>query len=170
MLIKGEGGPAEVARGLELCRHAADVGDPDAQTDYGGYLLTNKYVAKNAVEARRYLSPAGEKGQANAAFLLGQIYWNGDGIDKNVPQAAIWWIKAYENGRADAAFWIGTAAFSVIVEAAKSKQPVATPIIGQARKWLGIAAERDPEPKKREEANELLRLLEKLLAGSEPVR
>lgn len=165
MLIAGKGGPADPARGLDLCKQAADTGVPDAQTDYGGYLLTGKHMPKDAVGARRYLSLAAARGQRNAAFLLGQIYWNGDGVEKNVPQAAIWWITAYEKGRTDAAFLIGNAAVSLIVEAAKTKQPVATVVIDQAKRWLDIAAGEDPDPRKREKAKELRELLEQLLAG-----
>jgi hypothetical protein len=82
-----------------------------------------------------------------------------------VPEAARWWITAYDNGRPDAALWVGNAAFSLVVEAAKSKKPVANFVIEQARKWLRIAAEHDPEAKNRENAKEELRLLENLLAG-----
>lgn len=168
MLVHEQGGPADPVRGIELCRQGAEAGDPDAQTDYAGYLLTGKYAPKDAVTARQYLSKAAEKGHRNAAFLLGQIYWYGDGIERNVPQAAIWWIKAYERGRKDAAFWIGGAAASLVVDAAKSKQPVATTAIAQARKWLGIAALEDPDSKKRTSAREMQESLELLLAKAEP--
>ena len=165
MLIAGTGGPGDPARGIDLCRQAADTGVADAQTDYGGYLLTNQHIAKDALAARRYLSLAAAQGQQNAAFLLGQIYWNGDGVEKNVPQAAIWWITAYDKGRADAAFLVGHAAFGLIVEAAKTKQPVANVVIDQAKRWLDIAAREDPDPKKREKAKELRGLLGQLLGG-----
>jgi len=165
MLVRGDGGAADPARGVELCRQAADTGLPDAQTDYAGYLLSGKYAPKDAAKARSYLSPAAEKGHANAAFLLAQTYWYGDGVEKNVPQAAIWWLTAYEGGRKDAAFWVGAAAFGLIFDAAKTKQPVANVIIDQARKWLPIAASEDPNPERRRQASEMLGLLERLLAG-----
>jgi TPR repeat protein len=165
MLIAGTGGPSDPVRGLDLCRRAADAGVADAQTDYGGYLLTDKHIPKNAVQARGYLSRAAAQSHRNAAFLLGQIYWNGDGVDKDVPQAAIWWITAYENGRADAAFWIGNAALSLVVAAAQTKQPVANDVIDQAKRWLDIAAEKDPDPEKREKAKEQRGLLDRMLAG-----
>lgn len=165
MLISGDGGAPDIQRGLALCKEAADFGNADAQTDYAGYLLSGKHVPKAAAEARKYLEQAAGTGQRNAAFLLGQVYWNGDGIEKNVPQAAIWWITAYEKGRTDAALLIGNAAMSLVVEAAKTKQPVAIVVIDQAKKWLGIAAEQDPDPKKREKAKETLGLLQQLLAG-----
>jgi TPR repeat protein len=165
MLIKGGGGPTNVASGLDLCRRAADAGVSDAQADYGGYLLTNQYLPKDAIKARHYLSLAAAQGQANAAFLLGQIYWNGDGVEKNVPQAAMSWITAYDGGRLDAAFLIGNAALSLVVDAARTKQPVRDVVIEQAKKWLGIATKTDPDPKKREHATEELTLLEELLGG-----
>lgn len=165
MLIAGTGGASSPAEGLGLCQGAADLGLADAQSDYGGYLLTGRHIPKNAVEARRYLSLAAAQGQRNAAFLLGQIYWNGDGIDKNGPEAAVWWIRAYEKGRTDAALLIGNAALSLIVEAAQTKQPVATSVIDQAKFWFDTAAREDPDPKKREKAKATRELLDQLLAA-----
>jgi uncharacterized protein len=165
MLIAGQGGPIDIPRGLDLCRRAADAGIPDAQTDYGIYLLTGKYTARDPATARHYLSLAANQGQANAAFLLGQIYWNGDGVDKNGPDAALWWIRAYDGGRKDAPFLIGTAAMRIVVEGAQAKHEVPTVAIEQARKWLGIAAKEDPDAEKREKAKELLGLLDQLLGG-----
>lgn len=168
MLVRGEGGPADPGRGVELCRQAADAGLPDAQTDYAGYLLTGKHVPKDAAKARAYLMPAAQKGQANAAYLLAQTYWFGDGIEKNVPEAAIWWIEAYEGGRKDAAFQIGMAALSLVVEGAKAERKAPTAAIDQARKWLAIASREDPTAAQRTKAEEMLALLESLLAGSDP--
>lgn len=166
MLVNGNGGPPDPTRGVELCRQAADTGLPDAQTDYAGHLLLGKHVTKDAAKARTYLQPAAENGHPNAAFLLAQTYWYGDGVEKNVPQAAIWWLTAYEKGRKDAAFWVGAAGFSLVFEGAKNKTPVANVAIDQARKWLAIASQEDPDPAKRKEAGEMLALLEKLVAGS----
>lgn len=168
MLVHGQGGPADPERGVELCHQAADTGLPDAQTDYAGYLLTGKHVPKDAAKARTYLLPAAEKGQANAAYLLAQTYWNGDGVEKDVPQAAIWWITAYEGGRKDAAFRIGMAALNLVVEGAKADRKAPTAAIGQARKWLAIASREDPDAAQRKKAEEMLALLESLLAGGEP--
>ena len=167
MLIRGAGGRQEIAHGLELCRQAADAGTADAQTDYGGYLLTNQYTTKNAVEARRYLSMAAEKQQHNAEFLLGQIYCNGDGVEKDITQAAMWWIKAYDGGRRDAAFLIGNAAMRVVADGAIAKREAPTVAVEQARKWLAIAAKEDFDPGRRAKASELLSLLEQLLSSKQ---
>lgn len=170
MLINGDGGPADASRGVELCRRAADTGLADAQTDYGGYLLIGQHVPKDAVRARHYLTLAADQGQGNAAFLLAQIYWRGDGTDRSIPQAAQRWIAAYERGRTDAAYWIGFAAMTVFVDGAKSKQPVPTPIIGQARKWLQIASREDPDAGRRKKAAEFLPLLAEMVPGSDGAR
>lgn len=162
MLISGTGGPPDVQRGLDLCREAADAGEPDAQTDFGGYLLTNKYISKNAVEARRYLSQAAEKGQPNAAFLLGQIYWNGDGVEKDLAAAAKWWKIAYEGGRADAARLLGAAALRQISSELKANRSVPAVVIGEAKQWFSIAAERDPNPDERRKASEAFKLIAEL--------
>lgn len=165
MLIGGQGGPADPARGVDLCRQAADTGLPDAQTDYAGYLLKGEHIAKDAAKARQYLLLAAEKGQPNAAYLLAQVYWFGDGIGKDVPQAAIWWIRSYEGGRKDAAFRIGMSALSLVIEGAKAERKAPTAAIDQAKKWLAIASREDPDPAQRKKAEEMLALLENLLAG-----
>ena len=170
MLIRGDGGVTDVAHGLALCRSAADAGDADAQTDLGGYLLTGKFSDRDPKTAVHYLKLAAEKKHANAAFLLGQAYYKGDGVDKSVGEAGAMWLTAYDGGRADAAFLLGWAAFNVVLDGAKSKQPVPTGMIGQSRKWLAIAEERDPDRTQRQKATELLQLLEKLLVNSTSAR
>lgn len=156
MLTAGTGGPAEPQRGVELCKRAADTGLPDAQTDYAGYLLTNRFIAKDAVAARRYLSLAAAKGHPNASFLLGQIYWNGDGIEKNTKEAAKWWSIAYNGGRLDAARLLGVAMLAQILPDIQSKRPIRVSDLEQARAWFAIAVEKDPDPAERRKATEML--------------
>ena len=156
MLIAGQGGAADPARGLDLCRRAADAGEADAQTDYAGYLLTGTYMAKDAVLARRYLAPAAAKGQGNAAFLLGQVYWNGDGVDRSQAEAARWMRLAYDRGRPDAPFFIAMEILGRLVEAGEAKTPVPAEVLEDAEKWLRIASEKDPDPERRAEAARLL--------------
>jgi TPR repeat protein len=166
MLIAGQGGDADVARGLDLCRRAADAGEPDAQTDYGGYLLTGQHMPKDAVLARRYLEAAAAKHQRNAAFLVGQIYWNGDGIERDRTKAALWWTIAYEGGRIDAARQLGVEALSRIMSAVEAAQPVPEAAVRDAEHWLGIAAQKDPDPARRANANELLTGMRAIVAAA----
>lgn len=166
MLTAGTGGPADPQRGVELCKRAADTGLPDAQTDYGGYLLTNRYIAKDAVAARRYLSLAAAQGQRNAAFLLGQIYWKGDGTDKDIAEAAKWWLVAYKGGRMDAAGLLGRAALAEILPGLQDKRPVRVSALKEAEHWFGIAAEKDPDPEQRRKATEMLTHLKSISVRS----
>ena len=103
MLVLGQGGAADPAEGIRLCRMTALLGDKDALTDYGTFLLTGKGVERDPVTARYMLERAAEQGQANAAFLLGQIHSKGDGTPKDLNRAGEWFGKAYDGGRRDAA-------------------------------------------------------------------
>jgi len=156
LLIGGQGGPADATRGVDLCRRAADAGDPDAQTDYGGYLLIGRNIPKDVVEARRYLALAAARKHANAAFLLGQIYWNGDGVAKDRAEAARWWRVAYDGGRSDAARLLALEALGRLVAAHDSREPAPVQNLDEARRWLTIAAEKDPDPAQRRVAADML--------------
>ena len=159
MLIAGLGGEADVPRGLDLCRRAADAGVPDAQTDYGGYLLIGRHVPKDAVLARRYLTLAAEKRHANASFLLGQIYWKGDGVGTDRAEAARWWRVSHDAGRPDAAYMIALEGLTRILEARQAKSQIETRILRETEQWLKIAAEKDSDPARRSRAVEMLREL-----------
>ncbi|MGZ8298494.1 MAG: tetratricopeptide repeat protein [Allosphingosinicella sp.] len=165
MLIAGQGGDKDAARGLDLCRRAADMGEPDAQTDYGGYLLTGREMPKNAVLARRYLAGAAAKRHVNASYLLGQIYWNGDGVERDRAEAARWWKVAHEAGRPEAAFMIGIEATTRIADARKANRSIPAEALNDAETWLKIAETREPNPAKRREAAELLQAVAALARG-----
>jgi TPR repeat protein len=165
MLIAGQGGDVDVARGLDLCRRAADAGEPDAQTDFGGYLLTNRHMPKDAVLARRYLEAAAAKRQRNAAFLLGHIYWNGDGIERDRTKAASWWTVAHEGGRPDAAHFIGREAIGRMKAAHEAGMPIPDAALEDAEKWMRIAAKIDPDPGKRANAAEQVETISALRAA-----
>jgi TPR repeat protein len=166
MLIAGQGGDRDAGRGLELCKRAADTGEPNAQTDYGGYLLTNQHLPKDAVLARHYLAAAAAKRQRNAAFLLAQIYWNGDGVERDRATAAQWWAVAYEGGRVDAARHLGAEALSRVMTAVEAARPVPEAAIKDAEHWLGIAAEKDPDPAEREKAKVRLTGMRAIVAAA----
>jgi TPR repeat protein len=101
------------ARAFALCREGAEAGDPDAQTDVGNYYLTGQHVAKDVAAARGWYEKAvAANGQRNAALVLGQIYWYGDGgVAKDNAKARHYWKIAYDGGRQDAAKLLGDEAF-----------------------------------------------------------
>ena len=104
MLLFGQGGAQDADEGIRLCRMTAVLGDKDALTDYGTFLLTGKGVERDPVTARFMLERAAEQQQANAAFLLGQIHTKGDGTPVDHAAAGEWFARAYDNGRRDAAY------------------------------------------------------------------
>ena len=150
MLVEGTGGERDIKTGISLCRQAAESGDADAQTDLGNYLLEGKVVAKNIVEARKWYALAATQKQANAALVLGQIYWNGDGTPVDHEAAARWWKVAYAAGRKDAAGLLVRALFRrVIGERGGKSVIVDRSLLPELAIWLQHAATDEPDPVKR---------------------
>ena len=58
-------------------------------------------------EAIQSLRDAAEKGEPEAQYKLGVCYANGDGVEKDLKQAAYWWRKAAEQGFAPAQLNLG---------------------------------------------------------------
>lgn len=50
---------------------------------------------------------AAEQGNAEAQFNLGLIYYNGDGVPRDDPEAAKWYFKAAEQGHIEAQLNLG---------------------------------------------------------------
>lgn len=48
-----------------------------------------------------------EQGDAEAQFILGSMYRDGQGVDKNLAETLKWWEKAAELGYVDAQFALG---------------------------------------------------------------
>ena len=54
------------------------------------------------MENLKELIQLAEKGDADAQFNLGKIYYDGKGVEKSYEQAVYWWAKAAEQGYAKA--------------------------------------------------------------------
>jgi uncharacterized protein len=156
LLLNGRGGPSDIAKGMALCRSAAELGDPDAQTDLANYLLEGRFVARDIVEARKWYTLAAAHDQANALFVLGQIYWNGDGTPVNHDEASKLWKRAWAGGRKDAAGLIVRDIFARMVTTRDGKQIVDRSILPEAIQWLERAAAEDPDQAKRKAFTETL--------------
>ena len=68
-----------------------------AKTVYG--LLYRSHEYEKALSTVR---PLAEKGDATAQYLLGEMYWNGLGLQKDTAKAADWFRKASDQGLASA--------------------------------------------------------------------
>jgi TPR repeat protein len=131
------------AHAFQLCLEGAQAGDADAQTDVGNFYLEGHHVAKDVAAARGWYEKAvASSQQRNAAFVLGQIYWNGDGVAKDNAKAAELWRIAYQGGRKDASRLLGNEA---LVRALAVKSQVDTTALKQAADWYQIAVDL-PEP------------------------
>lgn len=47
---------------------------------------------------------AAYENNGEAQYLLGRLYYHGDGVEKSEENALKWWTKARRNGQRDAAF------------------------------------------------------------------
>lgn len=82
-------------------------------------------------EALAKIQPAAEKGNAQAAYWLGQMYENGLGVKMDAGTALTWYHKAAEGGWSDAKFKLGEIYFTGTEDLQDFKK---------ARKWLEQAA------------------------------
>ena len=63
--------------------------------------------ASNAGQDSNQLQKAAEKGDAEAQFCLGKRFFNGDGVEKDMAEAAKWWRMAAEQDMAEAQYNLG---------------------------------------------------------------
>ena len=66
------------------------------------------YEKKDYATAFKELTPLAEQGNAEAQFLLGKMYWMGQGVLKDGDQAVKWLKAAATQGNADAQFFMGS--------------------------------------------------------------
>lgn len=57
--------------------------------------------------AAKWIIPAAEGGDAEARFILGQLYERGEGLNQSYKKAAKWYKRAAEQGIAKAQFCLG---------------------------------------------------------------
>ena len=65
------------------------------------------YNSGNYTQAFRELSPLAEQGEPKAQALVGNMYYNGEGIAKDQKEAIRWYHLAADQGHGAAAFMLG---------------------------------------------------------------
>jgi cell division septation protein DedD len=80
----GRGVPADMAAAEEWYRKAALQGHPQAEENYGLALFENN----KRLQAVEWLQKAAARGEPRSQYVLGTMYFNGDGVDKD-------WVRAY---------------------------------------------------------------------------
>ena len=82
------------------------------------------------------MMPLAEKGFALAQLRVGQMYYDGDGVPQNTPEALKWLKRSARQGDLRA---MGYLAFIYRVGVGLEQDPV------EAYKWLSLALEEDPD-------------------------
>lgn len=105
MFMKGEGGPRDASAAEQLWRIAAERGFANAQ-----YNLGEVHFRRRAyVSAAHCWSLAVEQQHGDACWRLGQLYEEGNGVDKDPGKALQLWGQGAAHGSADCQCWLGTA-------------------------------------------------------------
>jgi TPR repeat protein len=72
------------------------------------FVYQNEHVARDYAKAAKWYQRAAERGSAEAAHMLGVLYFDGeDGVKQDYAEAAKWVRKAAERGRSGAAQFLG---------------------------------------------------------------
>ena len=97
--FRGTAGDTEQAR--HWYQRAANGGSASAQYYLGKWYLTHAPEADRP-ESVHWLKRAAEQGQAEAQYLLGELHRTGNGVAKDVTQAADWYHQAADQGNGQA--------------------------------------------------------------------
>lgn len=150
----GQGVPKNMKKAHELCLKGAEAGVMLSQADLGVLLLDDSYEGHDFKEAAKWLERAAEQGHINAAYNLGLMYYQGDGVEKNLIKAQGWLEKVAFKKDKRAYFPLATIFFNVCVDL--EKQEIYEDLVGPTLFWLTIASEAAPDATNRESMRVLL--------------
>lgn len=110
---------------IDLFRHAASYfGDPDAQYHLGRLYLLGNGVAKDSVQAARWLRLAANKGQRSAQALLGGMLFKGQGVSRQ-PAMGLFWLTLAKDGAGAEEAWIAETYRSALAQASSEERMMA---------------------------------------------
>lgn len=107
----GRGVPTDLNQAEQWYRKAALQGHVQAEDNYGLLLFQNG----KRPEAVQWLERSSSRGEPRAQYLLGTMYFNGDGVTKD-------WVKAY----------------ALIVRSSQSGQPQASTALAQMDRYIPV--------------------------------
>lgn len=136
-----------------------------AETTAREHPLAVCFDPRDAASGLARCRQAAAAGNADAAFLLGQLYWNGESVAKDEAEAARWWRIADAGGRTDAAFLLGREAMGRVTRTSTCTGEYDRAALAEALRWFDQAARTDPSETNRARAREGLTLLRQLQAG-----
>jgi len=104
MYVYGSKIPKDLALGMKLCRQAAVQGSPQALFHMGIRTMNGvDGVQQDQIEGERLLHLAADNGDRDAPQVLGQIYLNGYGVDKDPAAARKWFQMGLDRGDTECA-------------------------------------------------------------------
>jgi TPR repeat protein len=87
------------------------------------------YEQKDYATAFKQLSPLADKGDPDAQFIVGKMYWRGEGVLKDLNEGMKYFKRSADQGNADAQFFMGS--FYVLPHTD----------VAEGVKWLRLSAE-----------------------------
>ncbi len=108
MYLEGDGVAPIKSEAIKWLSAAATQGHQQAQNDLVNTIL--RYGAQDSLElkqATQILTQAAQEGQAEAQFMLGSMYAEGQGVIQDFMQAAHWLLKAANAGHPEAMHHLG---------------------------------------------------------------
>jgi len=139
------GVPEAPADPLRRLREAAELGNPDAQTNLGLMYTNGQGIERDFGEALKWFHKAAEQGNAEAQNSLGVAFSNALGTAQDPTEAVRWLRKAAEQGHAAAQYNLGLAYANGLgiakdpAEAVKWYRKAAAQGIADAQHNLGVA-------------------------------
>lgn len=115
-------------------------------------------------DGARWIAPceaAVKAGKPRAALILGEIYWNGDGIPKDHAAAVRWWKIADQAGVLEAAKLLGNDAYVRAMQGSTGPESINRGAMEEAIDWYTKAAVIEPNAAQRQEAKTRLDQLTK---------
>lgn len=86
-------------------KQSAALGDPLGAYDLAGFYLNGWGATEtNLANYRQWLQIAALRGATDAQYFLGQAYWTGDGMPKDVRTSLVWMKKAAAKNHPDALY------------------------------------------------------------------
>lgn len=87
------------SEGLPWFLKAAAQGIPWAEAWAADFYMNGATgVDRDLARAHALYVSAGTRGDARAAFMVGQMYFHGDGVDESMPDAAVWFDRSARAG------------------------------------------------------------------------
>ena len=163
----------EAARGLSLCKEAAQAGDAEAQALVGDAYAAGRGAKADPKEARRWYEIAANQNNTRAARSLGEMYARGRGGKKDVRKAVELWQRAEKAGDPMAAILVADQMFFDIT-GGKTPGPgkyafrggIPVQEIETTEAWYREARKTDPRPEVKKRAEYALSVLARFKAAA----